>query len=71
MLTIPLGIYISDLPTKSIDDDFLATMYGRAISREAVSQKGKVLEIDVEKEWNELGVPPGWSNEITVDVLMS
>ena len=30
----------------------------------------KVLEIDVEAAWKEMGLKAGWGNEVEVDVIM-
>lgn len=29
-----------------------------------------VLEIDIEKAWNEMGLNSGWSNEISVEIFI-
>jgi hypothetical protein len=49
----------------------LVTIQGQAIPRTAVSISAcdpNILEIDVEKSWNEMGLQPGWSNEVEVKV---
>lgn len=69
-----LGIYISKLPDMSLDDDFIVTIQGQAIPPHTVSinkTSNSILEIDVEKAWNELGLKPGWSNEVEVKVYVS
>ena len=63
-------MYISILPQKSIDDDFLVLISGRAVPRSTVTAADKVLTVDVEAAWKEMKVLPGWSNEIMVEVLM-
>jgi hypothetical protein len=68
-----LGIYISKLPELSLDDDFMATIQGQVIPRHTVSinkASGSILEIDVERSWNELGLKPGWSNEVEVKIYV-
>ena len=59
------------LAEKNIDDDFLVTIGGAVVPRATVSVKGKVLAVDVEKAWSELGLKPGWNNEVTVEVFVN
>lgn len=69
-----LGIYVSKLPQMDIEADFMATIQGQVIPPHtvAVSKTAKeVLEIDVEKAWNELGLKAGWGNEVEVKVYFS
>ncbi|KAM0613965.1 hypothetical protein ACHAP0_004980 [Verticillium nonalfalfae] len=64
-----LGIYISNLPKLTIDDDFIATIQGHIIKTEAVSfskDHPQLLEIDVEGAWHDLQLKPGWSNEVEI-----
>ncbi|KAI1855650.1 hypothetical protein JX266_000515 [Neoarthrinium moseri] len=64
-----LGVYLSTLPQMTIEDDFLVTIQGQTIPPHTVSinQADKhVLEIDVERAWNEMGLKAGWSNEVEV-----
>ncbi|KAG7108115.1 hypothetical protein HYQ45_018164 [Verticillium longisporum] len=64
-----LGIYISNLPKLTINDDFIATIQGHIIKTEAVSvskDHPQLLEIDVEGAWHDLQLKPGWSNEVEV-----
>ena len=67
-----LGVYISTLHDKSVEDDVLVTIRGKVIPVQAVkiSDEAPVLEIDVERSWNELGLEPGWSNEVGVEVFV-
>ncbi|KKY25157.1 putative raffinose synthase protein [Phaeomoniella chlamydospora] len=65
-----LGVWVSDLESRSIMDDFLILMLGRVIPVEAVSKMGHVLEIDVERAWDETNLSPGWSNEASVEIIM-
>lgn len=69
-----LGIYISNLPQLTIADNFLATIHGQVIPPHTVSinkTSQNVLEIDIEKAWTELGLKPGWGNEVEVKVYIS
>jgi hypothetical protein len=66
------GLYISSLPDMSIGNDFLITMYDLAIPRHTVSISKTdlhVLEIDVHAAWKELGLRPGWSNEVEIKLF--
>lgn len=67
-----LGIYISNLQSKSLEDDILIMMSGKVIPVHTVtiSSEAPVLEIDVEKAWDEMGLEPGWGNEISVEVFV-
>ncbi|ROT39552.1 raffinose synthase Sip1 [Sodiomyces alkalinus F11] len=69
-----LGVYLSALPELTIADDFIATIQGRVIPVHTVSVSAAdahVLEIDVEKAWNEMALHPGWSNEVEITVYFS
>ncbi|KAL6716630.1 hypothetical protein ACLMJK_006198 [Lecanora helva] len=71
-----LGIYISSLPEMNLDDDLLITMRGAVIPKHAVSVgKGaaeeRVLSVDIETAWKEMGLKAGWGNEVTVEVFLS
>jgi hypothetical protein len=81
-----LGIWISDLGARSIDDEFLVTILGKVVPRERVWKRGLgmeggedggeagdhagVLEVDVLGAWRDMGLDSGWSNEVTVGVFM-
>ena len=68
------GIYISDLPSKSIKDDFLVTILGSTIPVHTVSISTiseNILEVDVERAWKEMGLYSGWQNEVAVQVFMA
>lgn len=68
------GLYISHLSSLSIADDFIATISGRVIPPSTVSisqHSEKILEIDVEKAWREVGAPVGWGNEVDVKVYFT
>jgi hypothetical protein len=52
----------------------MVTIQGLTIPLSAVSinrNENHTLEIDVEKCWNEMGLQPGWSNEVEVKVYFS
>ncbi|KAJ5014634.1 putative galactinol--sucrose galactosyltransferase 6 [Colletotrichum sp. SAR 10_99] len=69
-----LGLYISKLPELTIHDDFLVTIKNSVIPVSAVSvckNDDKVLEIDIEKAWEEMGLHPGWSNEVEMTVTFA
>ncbi|KAI8298022.1 raffinose synthase sip1 [Colletotrichum sp. SAR11_59] len=69
-----LGLYISKLPELTIHDDFLVTIQNSVIPVSAVSvckSDDKVLEIDIEKAWEEMGLHPGWSNEVEMTVTFA
>ncbi|KAI8160041.1 putative galactinol--sucrose galactosyltransferase 6 [Colletotrichum sp. SAR 10_70] len=69
-----LGLYISKLPELTIHDDFLVTIQNSVIPVSAVSvckNDDKVLEIDIEKAWEEMGLHPGWSNEVEMTVTFA
>lgn len=68
-----LGLYISDLPKRSIDKDFFAVLFGRPIPVHCVKVSEtceNVLEIDVARAWKETDSKAGWSNEVVVEVLI-
>lgn len=70
-----LGIYFSDLPSRSIANSFMVMISGRAIPRETVWKEGddadaRILAIDVLAAWNAMGLKPGWSNEVSVQVFL-
>ncbi|OJD19921.1 hypothetical protein AJ78_00115 [Emergomyces pasteurianus Ep9510] len=71
-----LGVYISDIATRTIDKDFMVLLSGRAVPRHTVQMQRagaggqKVLAIDVAAAWKEMGLVSGWSNEVVVQILM-
>lgn len=65
-----LGLYISDLEARSVEENFIVLISGKPVKAETVKVKGKVLEIDVERAWKESGEKPGWSNEVSLEVFM-
>ncbi|GJC85070.1 putative galactinol--sucrose galactosyltransferase 6 [Colletotrichum liriopes] len=69
-----LGIYISILPELTIGDDFLVTIQNQVIPVHTVSiskSHDSVVEIDIEKAWQEMGLHPGWSNEVEMTVVFA
>ncbi|KAJ2891640.1 putative galactinol--sucrose galactosyltransferase 6 [Zalerion maritima] len=68
------GFYISRLPKLSLKDDFIATMMGQVIPPKTVSVSKAdkhVLEVDAETAWREMGLKPGWSNELELKVYFN
>ncbi|KAE8344228.1 hypothetical protein BDV24DRAFT_172111 [Aspergillus arachidicola] len=70
-----LGIYISDLPGWSIENDFMVTILGYPVPRKTVwkegdDEKSKVLAVDILTAWREKKLKPGWSNEVIVQVFL-
>ncbi|GKT43211.1 putative galactose dehydrogenase galD [Colletotrichum spaethianum] len=69
-----LGIYISKLPELTIEDDFLVTIQNQVIPVHTVSiskDHDSVVEIDIERAWQEMGLHPGWSNEVEMTVIFA
>jgi hypothetical protein len=68
-----LGIYVSDLKERSINDDFFAVLFGRPIPSDCVKISKtceNVLEIDLTKAWKETDQNASWSNEVAVEVVI-
>ena len=67
-----LGIYISNLSEMSVERDLLITMQGKVIPMHTVSisESAPVLEVDVERAWEEMDLKPGWANEVGVEVFV-
>ncbi|KAJ9263922.1 hypothetical protein DTO212C5_7340 [Paecilomyces variotii] len=70
-----LGIYISDLPNRNVDKNFMVLVFGQAVPRKTVwkdsGDGSTVLAIDVLSAWKSMGLDPGWSNEIVVQIYVS
>ena len=66
-----LGIYISDLEDRELESGFLILILGRVVPLHTVQKKGKILQIDVERAWDEMELDAGWSNEVSVEIFMS
>jgi hypothetical protein len=68
-----IAIYVSDLPIRSIENDFFAVLFGRPIPAHCVrvsEQCENVLEIDTIRAWKETDSRAGWSNEVVVEVVI-
>jgi hypothetical protein len=49
----------------------MATIQGQVIPPHTVTvddTDGRILKVDVETAWNEMGLESGWSNEVEVKV---
>ncbi|KAF4963939.1 hypothetical protein FSARC_8074 [Fusarium sarcochroum] len=69
-----LGIYVSTLPSLTIEGDFLITIQEKVIPLRTVAiskADDHVLEIDIGKAWKELGLESRWSNDVEVKVYFS
>lgn len=58
----------------TIEDDFLVTIQNSVIPVHTVSLSKDhdcVLEIDIEKAWQEMGLHPGWGNEVEMTVVFA
>lgn len=68
-----LGLYVSDLEARKVEDDFMVMIHGRSVPVGCVRVNGvcgKVLEVDVERAWKEMGEEAGWSNEVSLEVFV-
>ncbi|KAL8686230.1 MAG: hypothetical protein Q9218_007255 [Villophora microphyllina] len=71
-----LGVYVSALGTweGGFGEHVMVLMKERAVPAHTVSvlsRDKRVLEIDVEKAWEEMGLQAGWGNEVEIVVLVS
>ncbi|KAF2741270.1 raffinose synthase protein-like protein Sip1 [Polyplosphaeria fusca] len=67
------GLFISDLEQRSLEDDFIALLFGRPIPRDCVTINESckdILEIDLSRAWKETDSQAGWSNEIAVEIVI-
>ncbi|RYO23770.1 hypothetical protein AA0111_g9076 [Alternaria arborescens] len=67
------ALYVSDLPKRSIENDFFAVLFGRPVPAHCVSVSKEcenVLEIDTVRAWKETDSKAGWSNEVVVEVVI-
>jgi hypothetical protein len=67
------GLYISNLPSLSIGDNFLILLLDRVIPPHTVAKSRKtpeLLVIDVEKAWDDMGLSSGWNNEATLNIYI-
>jgi hypothetical protein len=68
-----LGLYVSDLEARRLEEDFMVLIHGRPVPVGCVKVNdvcGKVLEVDVERAWREMGEEAGWSNEVSLEVFV-
>lgn len=69
-----LGIYFSDLPDWSVDDNFMVMILGRPVPKKTVwkegGDEGRVLAVDILTAWKEMGLKAGWSNDVLVEVFV-
>ncbi|KAF2102437.1 glycoside hydrolase [Rhizodiscina lignyota] len=67
-----LGVYITDLDKRSIEDDFMVLIGGTPIPMHCVKmgKETNVFEVDVARAWKETDQKPGWSNEIALEVFI-
>lgn len=68
-----LGLYVSDLEARSVEKDFMVLIHGKPVPVGCVGVNGvcgKVLEVDVERAWREMGEEAGWSNEVSLEVFV-
>ncbi|CAD6578651.1 MAG: hypothetical protein ASARMPREDX12_008922 [Alectoria sarmentosa] len=67
-----LGIYLSTLRDKSVEDNVLVMISEKVVPARTVTiaEQAPVLELDVEAAWEEMGLEAGWSNEVRVLVLV-
>ncbi|KXL47911.1 MAG: glycoside hydrolase family 36 protein [Acidomyces sp. 'richmondensis'] len=69
-----LGLYISDLEARSIEDSLMIMIYGKPIPFHCVGVShrcGKVLEINVERAWREGKFESGWNNEVSLEMFLN
>ncbi|KAI0389562.1 glycoside hydrolase family 36 protein [Xylariaceae sp. FL0594] len=67
-----LGVYISSLPTMFIERDLMVTIQSQPVPLHTVSvdeRDARVLAVDVEAAWKEMGLSSGWGNEVEVKVF--
>lgn len=68
-----LGIWVSDLEERTVEDDFMVMILGRPVPRHCVEKNkacDKVLEVDVETAWKEMGFKAGWTNEVSLEIFV-
>ncbi|KAH6900315.1 glycoside hydrolase superfamily [Thelonectria olida] len=69
-----LGLYVSSLPSMTIEGDFLATIQGQTIPSHTVTiskADEHVLEIDTGMAWDEMGLKSRWSNDVEIKIYFS
>ncbi|PHH83448.1 hypothetical protein CDD82_764 [Ophiocordyceps australis] len=68
-----VGIYVSTLPSMTIDGDFMATLQKQPVPRHCVKvshNDGCVLEMDIERAWREMRLDAGAAVN-TADVMVA
>jgi hypothetical protein len=69
-----LGVFVSDLEKRSVEQNFMVLIFGKPVPVETVKVSEdckRVLAIDVEEAWKRSGQRADWSNEVSVEVFMS
>ena len=72
-MLILIGIYISGLSDRSIEDDFLGVLFGKGIGLHCVKKSSRdknILEIDLKRAWEESDKRVGWSNEVNFELFI-
>ena len=64
------GLWIGDLEARSVDENFMVTIFGKPIRASNARVDGKVLLIDVASAWEESGETAGWTNEVPMEIFM-
>jgi len=70
-----LGVYISSFESKLVRDGCLVTLQGAVVPVHTVrvgggGGGGKVMEIDLQAAWDEMGLQPLWGDEVNVKVVL-
>ncbi|CAK4033528.1 glycoside hydrolase family 36 [Lecanosticta acicola] len=65
-----LGLYLTDLPGRSVAQDMMIMIFGKPIPVGCVKKHKQVLEVDVERAWKESGEEAGWSNEVSIEIFI-
>jgi hypothetical protein len=68
-----LGLWISDLASRSIEDDLMGLMFGKPIPLHCVKKSEtdpNVLEVDLSTAWKESDQKTGWSNEVVIEIFI-
>ena len=79
-----LGIWMSGLRGKDVDENAMVIILGKAVPRDRVVIKAVdvpgseqeqstagILEVDVEGAWKDMELDAGWSNEVKVEIFIS
>ncbi|KAF2840507.1 glycoside hydrolase family 36 protein [Patellaria atrata CBS 101060] len=66
------GLWIEGLNKKSLDEDFIALIFGKPVPPHCVqTTEESVLEIDLETAWKESDQKAGWSNEVSIEMFIN